>query len=48
MKKILFLLTICFTFLAAGAQKYDDIKNLLVFNKFKEAKTQLDVKWSDA
>lgn len=42
MKKILFLVTMSLPFLVTNAQKYEDIKNQLVFNKFKEARVELD------
>lgn len=48
MKKILFLLTMCLPVMLVHAQKYDEVKNFLVFNKFKEAKVELDKRWSDA
>ena len=48
MKKAFLLLTaISFAFLAK-AQKYEDIKNLLVFNKFDQAKTDLDKAMTNA
>ena len=42
MKRILFLLTMSLSAFWATAQKMEDIKNLLVFNKFKEAKVEID------
>ncbi len=42
MKKTLFFLTMSLSFFVLNAQKYEDIKNQLVFNKFKEAKVELD------
>ncbi|MCY7309160.1 MAG: hypothetical protein LH619_00140 [Chitinophagaceae bacterium] len=42
MKRILFLLTMSLSAFWATAQKMEDIKNLLVFNKFKEAKVEVD------
>ncbi len=42
MKRILFLVTISLSAFLVKAQKYEDIKNQLVFNKFKEAKIELD------
>ena len=42
MKHFILLVTITLTALLAKAQKYDDIKNQLVFNKYKEAKVELD------
>ena len=47
MKRILFLLTTSLSALLATAQKYEDIKNQLVFNKYKEAKVDLDKAWSN-
>ena len=47
MKRILFLLTICLSALFVQAQKYEPIKNLLVFNKYKDAKIELDKQWND-
>ena len=42
MKKILFFLTMSLSFFVLNAQKYETIKNQLVFNKYKEAKVELD------
>ncbi len=42
MKRILFLLTMSLPALLVNAQKYEDIKNQLIFNKYKEAKVDLD------
>lgn len=42
MKRILFLITISLSAFLVKAQKYEDIKNQLVFNKFKEARVELD------
>ena len=42
MKRILFLLTMSLSAFLVSAQKIEDIKNQLVFNKFKEAKIELD------
>lgn len=42
MKKIFFLLTMSLSVFLVTAQKYEDIKNQLVFNKFKEAKVEID------
>ncbi|MDZ4794756.1 MAG: hypothetical protein SGI83_10800 [Bacteroidota bacterium] len=42
MKRILFLLTMSLSVFLVTAQKYEDIKNQLVFSKFKEAKVDLD------
>lgn len=48
MKRILFLLTISLSFLTVKAQKYEDIKNKLVFNKFSDAKVEIDKAMSNA
>ena len=42
MKRILFLLAFSLPVLLAKAQKVEDIKNLVLFNKFKEAKVEID------
>ena len=42
MKRILFLLTMSLSAFLVSAQKIEDIKNQLVFNKYKEAKVDLD------
>ena len=42
MKKIFFLLTMSLSAFLVTAQKYEDIKNQLVFNKYKEAKVEDD------
>jgi hypothetical protein len=42
MKRILFLLTMSLSVFLVTAQKYEDIKNQLVFNKYKEAKVEVD------
>lgn len=42
MKKTLFFLSMSLSFFVLKAQKYETIKNQLVFNKFKEAKVELD------
>ena len=42
MKHFILLVTISLTAFLAKAQKYDDIKNQLIFNKYKEAKVDLD------
>jgi hypothetical protein len=42
MKRTLFLLTMSLSLLAAKAQKLEDIKNQLIFNKYKEAKVEID------
>ena len=48
MKRILFLLMMSLSAFLVTAQKYEDIKNQLVFNKYKEAKVDLDKAWSNA
>lgn len=48
MKRPFLLLTMGLFVLGASAQKYEDIKNQLVFNKFKEAKADLDKAWGNA
>lgn len=48
MKRIFFLLMMGLSVFMANAQKYDPIKTLLVLNKYKEAKTELDKEWSNA
>lgn len=48
MKRILFLLTMSLSVLVVTAQKYEDIKNQLVFSKFKEAKVDIDKAMSNA
>lgn len=49
MKKILFLVLVCSTAAVARAQNsYEAIKNLLIFNKYKEAKTELDKNMGNA
>lgn len=42
MKRILFLLSMSLSVFLVSAQKIEDIKNQLVFNKYKEAKVDLD------
>ena len=42
MKRILFLVSMSLFVFLVKAQKYEDIKNQLVFNKFKEARVDLD------
>lgn len=42
MKRILFLAAISLSSFLVQAQKYEDIKNQLIFNKYKEAKIELD------
>jgi hypothetical protein len=42
MKKLLVVLMVCLSAFAVNAQNYDNIKNLLVFNKFEQAKTDFD------
>ncbi len=42
MKRIILLLTISLSIFSVSAQNYKNIKNLLVFNKFEEAKTDFD------
>ena len=42
MKRILFLLTMSLSAFLVTAQKIEDIKNQLVFSKFKEARVELD------
>ena len=48
MKKVLFLVTMVLFVFLGNAQKYEDIKNQLVFNKFKEAKVELDKAMANA
>ncbi|MEO7393653.1 MAG: hypothetical protein ABIU11_01860 [Chitinophagaceae bacterium] len=48
MKKSILLLTAGLFAFFANAQKYEDIKNLLLFNKFQQAKTDLDKAMSNA
>ncbi len=47
MKRIFILLTLSLPLIALKAQKYDPIKNQLVFSKYKEAKADLDKQWND-
>lgn len=42
MKRIILLFVTSFLVIGASAQNYTTIKNLLVFNKFEEAKTEFD------
>jgi hypothetical protein len=42
MKKALLFVTTSLSFFLVSAQKYEDIKNLLLFNKYAQAKTDLD------
>ena len=42
MKKIFFLLTMSLSVFLVSAQKMEDIKNQLVFNKYKEARVEID------
>ena len=42
MKGILFLLTMSLSVFLVSAQKIEDVKNQLVFNKYKEAKIEVD------
>lgn len=48
MKRILFLILTILPVYWVQAQKYEPIKTLLVFNKYKEAKTDLDKEWVNA
>ena len=48
MKKIFFLLTMSLSVFLVNAQKIEDIKNQLVFNKYKEAKVEVDKGMSNA
>jgi len=48
MKRVLFLATMVLFVFSGNAQKYEDIKNQLVFNKFKEAKVELDKAMANA
>ena len=48
MKKAFLLLTTSLSFFLVNAQKYEDIKNLLLFNKFQQAKTDLDKAMTNA
>lgn len=48
MKRVLFLVTIVLFVFSGNAQKYEDIKNQLVFNKFKEARVELDKAMTNA
>ena len=42
MKKALLLVTTSLSFFLVSAQKYEDIKNLLLFKKYPQAKTDID------
>lgn len=42
MKKLLLVSVVCLSGLIATAQNYDNIKNLLLLNKFEQAKTDFD------
>jgi hypothetical protein len=48
MKKFLFLLTTCLSFFLVSAQKYEDIKNMMLLQKFQQAKTDLDKAMTNA
>jgi hypothetical protein len=48
MKKLLVVSTLCLSFFGAIAQNYDNIKNLLIFNKFDQAKTDFDKAMANA
>lgn len=48
MKRVLFLAAMVLFVFSGNAQKYEDIKNQLVFNKFKEAKVELDKAMANA
>lgn len=42
MKRTFFLLTVCLSTLLVKAQKIEDIKNMLILNKYQQAKTEVD------
>ena len=48
MKKALLLVTTSLSVFLVSAQKYADIKNLLLFNKYEQAKTDLDKAMTNA
>ena len=48
MKKAFLLLTASLFAFLVKAQKYEDIKNLLLFKKFEQAKTDLDKAMTNA
>ncbi len=48
MKRYFFLFTVLLSASLVNAQKYEDIKNLLLFNKYEQAKTDLDKAMTNA
>lgn len=47
MKQFLFLLTMSLSVFILHAQKYEPIKTMLILNKYKDARTELEKQWND-